>query len=299
MDAELKAHALLEAVSAGNTTEVTALLAHGADPKSSPAGTHHSPLYVAAERGDVEVLKLLLGAGAQPSHDELAVAAGAGHWNAVKFLLAQGIGADPALDYLGAALARAIGGLNPLVRLLLERGANPNHREPWGLAALHILVRWGPANVQLVELLLQHGADPNARNDEGETPLMWAARRGPNDLVKALLDGGADPNLLNEQGSIEMVIASTALTEAVMHGQTVCAIVLMTAGADPNLPNTGGETPLMLAVDYAPQLVPDLLRWGADPSIRDRSGLTAAARAARQHLRLQEILAEAAPTSEV
>ncbi|MFN3653425.1 MAG: ankyrin repeat domain-containing protein [Armatimonadota bacterium] len=299
MAAHMKAYALLEAVSAGNAAEVQALLAQGVDPERSPPGTHYSPLHLAAERGDVEVLKLLLAAGAQPSHDELGVATSAGHWDAVHFLLAQGVGTDPTSDYSGAALDWGVGGLNPLVRLLLERGANPNHREPWGLTALHILARWGPANVPLVELLLQHGADPNARNDEGETPLMWAARRGPEDLVKALLDGGADPNLFNEQGSIEMVIASTALNEAVMRGQTVCAVVLMMAGADPNLPNTAGETPLMLAVDYAPRLVPSLLHWGADASLRDRAGLTGAERAARQHQRLQEYLAEAGPTSEV
>ena len=39
------------------------------------------------------------------------------------------------------------------------------------------------------------GANPNIVDEQGHTPLMYAARNGDHDSVKAVLDAGANPAL--------------------------------------------------------------------------------------------------------
>ena len=45
----------------------------------------------------------------------------------------------------------------------------------------------------IVKLLLQKGADPNAKDKHGLTPLQHAASDGLTTTVRILLDGGARP----------------------------------------------------------------------------------------------------------
>jgi hypothetical protein len=68
-----------------------------------------------------------------------------------------------------------------------------------GRTLLHIATDWPgylPNAPEVVRLLVEHGADPNHRggdNVAGETPLHWAASSDDVDVARALLDVGADP----------------------------------------------------------------------------------------------------------
>jgi ankyrin repeat protein len=109
------------------------------------------PLYDAAERGDLESARELL--NADPGRIAETRASGR------------------------RPLSTAVElGHEPIVRLLLERGADPNAPEgsvaPRGLA-LHAAARAG--NVALVELLLAHGTDPNGGVDSSGSA-TYAAR---------------------------------------------------------------------------------------------------------------------------
>jgi ankyrin repeat protein len=78
----------------------------------------------------------------------------------------------------------------PKARLLLDHGAeiNPVDEEyqstPLGFAA-----RWG--NREMVKLLLERGADPNKSGAPWSTPLVWARKKGHNDIEAELLQAGA------------------------------------------------------------------------------------------------------------
>lgn len=70
------------------------------------------------------------------------------------------------------------------MRLLLERGADPNARQHLGYAPLHATAANGDRD--LTELLLAHGADPFAKTDDGRTPADMAAERGHGELAEWL-----------------------------------------------------------------------------------------------------------------
>jgi ankyrin repeat protein len=55
------------------------------------------------------------------------------------------------------------------------------------LAAYH-------GHAEAVRVLLERGADPNRTNDRGQTPIAGAVFKGETEVVRALLAGGADPH---------------------------------------------------------------------------------------------------------
>jgi ankyrin repeat protein len=89
-----------------------------------------------------------------------------------------------------------------LMKLLLERGANPKIATDYGDTALSaasgigwvegVTYEWSKEeNYQAIKMLLDLGLDPNAANNDGRTPLMGAALKGRNDVIQLLVDRGA------------------------------------------------------------------------------------------------------------
>ena len=68
----------------------------------------------------------------------------------------------------------------------LAEGRDVNERSADNTTALHWAVHHG--DVELVRQLIERGADPNARNDYGVTPVAAAGVEGTFEIVKALLD---------------------------------------------------------------------------------------------------------------
>jgi len=82
-------------------------------------------------------------------------------------------------------------GEGEVVKLLLDRGANPNVRQNEGFAPLHIAAELGRPD--LVALLLAHGAAVNPRSDKGESPLGTALRTGKKQVADLLRSKGGSP----------------------------------------------------------------------------------------------------------
>jgi hypothetical protein len=70
---------------------------------------------------------------------------------------------------------------NALLRLLLERGADPN-QDPYRLFGGCIY----SSDVECMEILLQHGADPMARNAEGKSSLDYARSHGVEGMAEVI-----------------------------------------------------------------------------------------------------------------
>ncbi|XHF98105.1 hypothetical protein AWENTII_001676 [Aspergillus wentii] len=74
------------------------------------------------------------------------------------------------------------------VRLLLDRGADPNALDGEGSSVLHTAVRCG--HYTIVRELLRHHANPGAVDAAGWLPLHYAAEAGDEDCLRALLQSG-------------------------------------------------------------------------------------------------------------
>jgi ankyrin repeat protein len=178
-----------------------------------------TPLLFAAREGCIACLEVLLDAGADIDRDDpdgataLIMALLNRHWDTAQFLIEAGAdvnlwdiyGQTPlyvAVDMNTLPIGRRVeipsmdrAGGEELVRLLLERGANPNaqlklrpryrniphdrYRDPmivWGTTPLLRAAKAG--DLPLMKLLLQHGALVNLANSQGVTPLMAAVGDG-------------------------------------------------------------------------------------------------------------------------
>jgi uncharacterized protein len=107
--------------------------------------------------------------------------------------------ADPHAEAAVAAIRS--GDVAALVQVLAEAPNLAGAPVPGyqGRTLLHVATDWPgylPNAPEIVRVLIEHGADPNHRggnNTTGETPLHWAASSDDVDVARALLDGGADP----------------------------------------------------------------------------------------------------------
>lgn len=111
----------------------------------------------------------------------------------------------------------------PLMRLLLDRGADVNHATRIRLTPLLAGIH-GRTPTETSRLLLAHGADVNAADHHGQTALMAACDKGDTACVQLLLHSGAQVNARGDDGR-------TALSHAADAGQGQIVRLLKRAGA--------------------------------------------------------------------
>jgi ankyrin repeat protein len=218
----------------------------------SEGGKALSPLACAARRGDLAVVKKLLADGV----DVNAVGAN---------------GATPLQEAVGGLEYSPAGGNIEVVKTLLRAGANVNASGADGYTALHAAAV--QREVGVVEVLLAAGADVNARTKNNVTPLMCSIGSPYSDpkISLALIRAGADVNAVSSNGEAVLWSAATGPTEVLEE--------LLKRGANPNVQTKAagfpGFTPLhMAAMSGLKDEVELLLRYGADPMVRNGDGQT-------------------------
>jgi ankyrin repeat protein len=115
-------------------------------------------------------------------------------------------------DSNDAFFAACAAGDVPALRDLLDREPRlVRERTPEGMTGLHLAVRSPDA----VRLLLERGADPNAREaSDNALPLHFAAGGGPLESVRALLDAGSDPQGAGDLHRMDVIGWATLFAEA-------------------------------------------------------------------------------------
>lgn len=95
-----------------------------------------------------------------------------------------------------------------LVKLLLDKGANPNiaSNNQFKVAPIHSSC--AISHFEITELLIRHGADINAKQMKGVTPLHSTAHNGQTKLSKLLIDNGADINAKMDDGKTPLFMAN-------------------------------------------------------------------------------------------
>ncbi|HMO77225.1 MAG TPA: ankyrin repeat domain-containing protein [Sphingopyxis sp.] len=202
---------LLDLIARGRTDLILDLLDRPDGPVLAASG-RVSPLQWLVYYGDVTGLRAALRAGCDfgtlDLGRELGNAAFSGLWKTADFLIEQG--ADPDWREPGTGETVLHGALSKagrphyamVVRLLLERGANPNvptlpgketgafmrDIRTCGEYPLHRAAAY--ADAATIRLLLDAGADRECRDAHGDTPLCWASRHlRPGAILRLLAYG--------------------------------------------------------------------------------------------------------------
>jgi ankyrin repeat protein len=211
---------LHQAVTKGDKAKVETLLRQGAkiDARDSRGRT---PLFIAAENGDVETVKELLDHGANPNkgallkhgNTPLHVAAQNGFDKVIELLLAKYTNADLRNTADQTPLMLATWSRHPqTVTLLIKKGASPSAYDRYGWTSLHTPWKAKPADADyasVMEILIANKAPVNAKTGVplGYTPLMGAAMVGDKETVELILDAGAKVNDADEHGQTALSYA--------------------------------------------------------------------------------------------
>ncbi|KAJ3035758.1 hypothetical protein HDV00_003429 [Rhizophlyctis rosea] len=230
-----------------------------------------TPLGGAAMNDRIEIMELLLAAGAcldgrGDGLTPLHCAADGGRLRAAKLLLAEGAKVD-AVDFdkrtpLHVATCEAV------ATLLLEKGASVSAKDKQGRTPLHYAVRLGyyqgPA---IAEVLIQWGADVGARDKRNKTPLHLAVE-GRVDGMQTLITHGAAVDVTDDEGKTPLWLASHRdMKESVKF--------LLDSGARTDIASNDGSTPLAVAEKRGFTEIANLLqeRESVFQSVRRRFGL--------------------------
>ncbi len=161
-------------------------------------------------------------------------------------------------------------------------------------------------NARSLPSVLKDGVDVNVRNAKGQLPLLLALQLGSNGVAAQLADApGLNVNATNQAGETALMIAALKGQLGVMKrliergakvhlpgwspihyaasGTEPKAVQLLLDAGAPVDPLAGGNvTPLMMAAMYGAEGCVDLLlAKGANRSLRNSQGETAADRAAK------------------
>jgi ankyrin repeat protein len=95
-----------------------------------------------------------------------------------------------------------------IVKLLLDKGANPNiaSNNQFKVAPIHSAC--AISHFDIADLLIRHHADINAKQMQGVTPLHSAAHNGQTKLSELLIDNGADINAKMDNGQTPLFMAN-------------------------------------------------------------------------------------------
>jgi ankyrin repeat protein len=262
------AAALMDALRVGDRAAFQNLLArnHRAAKRRGPNGA--TPLMYAALYSDLATLRTLLDKGADPNISDHAGAT--------------------ALMWAVDDLAKA--------ELLVRRGANVNAKSADGRTPL-MLAAARRGGTPVVRLLLDRGADMTVKGTRDTTAFLQSFASGDESTIDLLLERGADIKtatlgsfgaaLRAECDGCAAKVFPHLSPDAITGGLTGAmppgasggrARRMLDAGADPHAKGFGGRTALMLAAasdDVLEETVATLIERGADVNAKSPAGETA------------------------
>eukprot|EP00439_Symbiodinium_sp_Y106_P024021 s428_g2.t3 len=312
----------------GSLSKVRYMLQQPQDPDLH-SSQGYTALMVAADGGQVDIVRLLLEAAADVDlpHPQFAcralmVASFRHHIEVVKTLLEARADTNVA-DNSGrtALMIASDAGHIEVVSLLLQAGADRDVADTVGCTALMVASDAGRVNI--VCLLLKAGSTQDVVDNHGRPALTRASSRRQVDIVNVLLQALADTNVAANDGATALMVAieagdieivrlllearaamdaaddngRTALMAASFRGRVDIVNLLLEAGADKDVVDRSQRTPLMMASDTLRAANYGWLAWGelaaAPPTRADAAALEQEFTAGVDHAKVVSLLLQA------
>lgn len=239
---------LVHAIKVGDFDRVRTLLyANVSSEEKNYAGI--SPITIAAEKGDLDIVTMLVVEGKVNVNDKSS-------YGITPLIAAAAAGNEDVVDYL------------------IEQGADVTAKDDLGKSAFAYAV--ATDNPKLVAKLM--ALDKKAvdmPDNNGNTPLIYAAQQGLNANIKQLLAAGAKPYFRNPATGLTPIAAAAAEG----HSDTIRQLV-KNGHVDVNSADLSGRTPIFYAVEQnQPDALRTLIALGADVNAQDETGVTPLMRA--------------------
>lgn len=265
------------AAESGQESSVKLLLALDIVECTSRDKSGETPASWAAKMGHVEVVTMLVNAGASMENSNvegqspLLLAARNGHVAVVQYLMQNkvDINSRDQSKMTPLAWAAASGQVTTLDLLLQQADIDLECKQHSGQTPLSLAAAEGHAAV--VKKLLAVLADPASTDDQKRTPLSWAAEKGHDAAVTLLLH-----NSCGRQDTPDKY-GRTPLSFAAANGRDIVVGLLMNSdGVNPNARSKDGRTPLCYAAMHGHTAVTRMLltKQGIDPDPQDGCGRT-------------------------
>ena len=170
-----------------------------------------TPLMLATQKGNLQIVKLLLENGASVDKQEevltpLMFASNRGDLEIVKLLLENGANVDKESNGFTALFFASQNGHLEIVKLLLENGASVDKNRSMTTPLINAS-RIG--HLEIVKVLLEHGASLSDKDNFGMTPLIAAVDEGNIEIVEYLLEKGANVHDTLNDGRTVIKVATS------------------------------------------------------------------------------------------
>ena len=205
--------ALPVAIEKGNMEIFQLLTAKGIDPNEE-LEENDKPLHLAAEHGQVDIMKYLIKTGANKNglangQTPLRRAIEKEQLASVQFLIQSGVNVNERKQNEESLLYTAVVYDEPgIFQALLDAKANVQADNGYGYPVLHFAASVG--RTDCVKRLLKAGANVNLKDQSGKTPLHAAIEsnnENSNEIVKILIEAKAELNVKDEEGKTPLSIA--------------------------------------------------------------------------------------------
>lgn len=263
-------HRLVRRGASPEAVELLVKLGASADAPDSRRGV--TPLYLAAETGNLALAEALVRLGADVDHGTanldtpLFAAAREGYADLLGFLLAHDASIDEvdkdgrtALHHAAAANRLAI------VQMLLENGATVAIADAAGWTPLHCAAEAN--NREIAETLVARGARVEAASGPSFTAAHAAAQAGQEAILEYFLTLGIPVDLADSDGRTPLYYALGAKSLPAVN-------LLLMHGANASCVDNFGETPLFPAAQAGAELTNLIVAKGAQVRVVDKRGRT-------------------------
>lgn len=253
----------------------------GNRPRATKKYVYDTSLIRAIKISDEDRVRTLMYAGVNVNERNyagitpLTIAAEKGNMNILKMLVEKKANVNAPSSYgVTPLIAAAAAGNAEAVSYLIANGADVTAKDDLGKTALLHAVSYDDPKL-IANLINLDNAAVNLPDNSGNTPLIYAAQRGQDANIKVLLANDANVSYRNPATGL------CALSAAAAEGRdSTIRLLVKTGHADVNLSDLSGRTPIFYAVEQdQPAALRALIALGADVNAQDNTGVTPLMRA--------------------